>query len=117
MPALVVACMCGGDGAADLVGRHVRSPRLPWNRAKSVAGSLAMLATSTAMGAGLLLLFARWRAFALPDPAAAVAAAAATALAATAVESLPVAWAVDDNLSVPAVAAAAGWWLFLGGGG
>lgn len=35
--------MCGGDGIADLVGRWVKSPRLPWSRQKSVAGSLAVL--------------------------------------------------------------------------
>jgi len=34
--------MCGGDGIADVVGRRVRSPKLPWSREKSVAGSLAV---------------------------------------------------------------------------
>jgi len=35
--------MCGGDGIADLVGQRIKSPRLPWSRQKSVAGSLAVL--------------------------------------------------------------------------
>jgi phytol kinase len=37
IPALMM--MCGGDGIADIVGRRVNSPKLPWSREKSVAGS------------------------------------------------------------------------------
>ena len=37
-----VAMMSGGDGAADLIGRKFGSAKLPWNRNKSWAGSLAM---------------------------------------------------------------------------
>ena len=40
IPALMI--MCGGDGIADIVGRRVRSPRLPWSPDKSVAGSLSV---------------------------------------------------------------------------
>jgi phytol kinase len=42
IPALMM--MCGGDGIADIVGRRVRSPKLPWSREKSVAGSLSVFA-------------------------------------------------------------------------
>jgi len=42
IPALMM--MCGGDGIADIVGRRVRSPKLPWSREKSLAGSLGVLA-------------------------------------------------------------------------
>ncbi len=43
--------MCGGDGLADIVGRRFGGrARLPWNAAKSWAGSGAMLA-----GAGCCL--------------------------------------------------------------
>lgn len=34
--------MCGGDGIADIVGRRVHSPKLPWSPEKSVAGSLSV---------------------------------------------------------------------------
>src|SRR5512136_2443761 len=34
--------MCGGDGLADILGRGLNSPKLPWNREKSWAGSLGM---------------------------------------------------------------------------
>jgi phytol kinase len=40
IPALMM--MCGGDGIADIVGRRVRSPRLPWSPDKSLAGSLSV---------------------------------------------------------------------------
>lgn len=39
---LALMLMCGGDGLADILGRQVDSPRLPWNKGKSVAGSLGM---------------------------------------------------------------------------
>src|SRR5687768_17185355 len=39
IPALMM--MCGGDGIADIVGRRVRSPKLPWSGEKTVAGSLS----------------------------------------------------------------------------
>lgn len=35
------AILAAGDGLATLVGAHVRSPKLPWNRDKSVAGLVA----------------------------------------------------------------------------
>ena len=34
--------MCGGDGVADIVGRRVKSMKLPWSREKSLAGSLSV---------------------------------------------------------------------------
>src|SRR5512141_1325022 len=40
IPALMM--LCGGDGIADIVGRRVVSPKLPWSPDKSVAGSLSV---------------------------------------------------------------------------
>jgi phytol kinase len=42
IPALMM--MRGGDGIADIVGRRVRSPKLPWSREKSVVGSMSVFA-------------------------------------------------------------------------
>ena len=42
IPALMM--MCGGDGIADIVGRRLRSPRLPWSPDKTLAGSLSVFA-------------------------------------------------------------------------
>ncbi len=34
--------MCGGDGLADIIGRRVTSPSIPWSRQKSLAGSVSV---------------------------------------------------------------------------
>ncbi|MBT3336812.1 MAG: phosphatidate cytidylyltransferase [Anaerolineae bacterium] len=41
---IALMLMCGGDGIADVVGRRVKSAKLPWSREKSVVGSLAVFA-------------------------------------------------------------------------
>ena len=35
--------MCGGDGLADIFGRKWGSVKLPWNKGKSIVGSIGML--------------------------------------------------------------------------
>ena len=40
IPALMM--MCGGDGIADIIGRRVNSPKLPWSPEKSLAGSFSV---------------------------------------------------------------------------
>ena len=55
---MAVSTLCGGDGLAELVGSSVPSPRLPWNRDKSVAGSVACLFGGWAMGFLLIKYFA-----------------------------------------------------------
>src|SRR5512141_1934642 len=50
IPALMI--MCGGDGIADIVGRHIASAKLPWSSEKSVAGSLSVF-----VGGWLLTIF------------------------------------------------------------
>lgn len=37
-----ISVMCGGDGLADIIGRRLGTAKLPWNKDKSWAGSLAM---------------------------------------------------------------------------
>src|SRR6266540_5275929 len=50
IPALMM--MCGGDGIADIVGRRVRSAKLPWSPDKSIAGTLSVF-----VGGWLMTLF------------------------------------------------------------
>lgn len=57
-----IACLCAGDGFADVVGRRVGHRKLPWNRDKSVAGTTAFVVMATAFGAALLT----WHAHAIP---------------------------------------------------
>jgi dolichol kinase len=91
-----------GDGAATLVGIHRGRHPLPWNRAKTVEGSLAFLAAGSIAAA----LAIRW----IGVPGAAdftwlfsllvgLAAGASGAL----IESAPL--PIDDNISVPAIVA------------
>lgn len=80
----------------------------------SSSPSAAAAAATTASSAFSVLFFSfsaqRAAASALAPPT--LAALATVALAATAVESLPANALVDDNVSVPLVAVALGWWLF-----
>lgn len=50
IPALMI--MCGGDGIADIVGRRVNLPKLPWSPQKSIAGTFAVF-----LGGWLLTFF------------------------------------------------------------
>lgn len=102
--------MAVGDGMATIAGRRLSSPRIPWNPGKSVAGSVAFLVFGGAAGA----LLSWWcRPNVIPPPYAwfstwmPFAAAAAGAAA----ETLPI--RLDDNVSVPAAAAAVLWWTSL----
>ncbi len=100
--------MCGGDGLADVVGRRVRSPRLPWSPRKTVAGSLAVFAGGTLLAAAVLGVYVRAGVFAPPAGGWARPLLLAGLLA-TAVESLP--FRDVDNLTMTTVAAWVFWWL------
>lgn len=49
--------MCGGDGLADVLGSRIASPRLPWSRNKSVAGSLSVFAGGWLLSAFILFIY------------------------------------------------------------
>jgi phytol kinase len=107
IPALMM--MCGGDGIADIVGRRIRSGRLPWSPEKSIAGTLSVF-----LGGWLLTIFVFavyvWigafsgpmTRFLLPITW--------IALGATIVESLP--FKDIDNLTLPVVSALIGHLVF-----
>lgn len=86
----------GGGGA--------RATLCPGMRQQSWAGSIAMFAGGLAMSLGLIALFCQFGYLECDWPVM-IATVAAISLAATVVESLPVNQVVDDNLSVPGVAA------------
>lgn len=96
IPALMI--MCGGDGIADILGRRINSPRLPWSRGKSIAGSLSVFAGGWLLTILLLAIYVWMGTFSGPIsrfllPVTWI------ALGATLVESLPI---KDlDNLTVP----------------
>ena len=83
-----------GDGSATLVGKHVPTAPLPWNRDKSWGGTITFFIVSFAVCHFLLQFFG-----ARPAIASTIFAAGVTALACAIVESLPT--GIDDNLTVP----------------
>jgi uncharacterized protein (TIGR00297 family) len=98
--------MAAGDGMASIAGRHIRSAPIPWNHRRTVAGSAAFVLFGGTAGA-----FLCWwcSARVIPPPFAwfTIWAPFAAALAAAAAETLPI--RLDDNISVPAAAAAVLW--------
>jgi phytol kinase len=101
--------MCGGDGLADILGRRLGGPRLPWSRNKSVAGSLAMFAGGFVFGMLILGVYVAAGYFTSPWlhylPVMFV-----IALAGTLVESLP--FKDIDNITVTLTAVILGTFLF-----
>ncbi len=96
--------MAFGDGLATLAGKRWPAPRLPWNQAKSVAGSLAFIVAGAGAAWPLYLFVAAGHGRAL-DPAASLALVLAAAILAAWLESL--ATGIDDNLLVPLAGGAA----------
>ena len=94
--------LAAGDGVATLAGTSISSPRLPWNRDKSLAGLVAFLLVAPVAAVGLLA----WTSATGISPLLVVAVAIA-AIAAAFVETLPI--RLNDNLSVPAIAAFVLW--------
>jgi len=101
--------MCGGDGLAEIMGRGLKSPKLPWNKDKSWAGSLGMFIGGWALAAFILSLFVLAGIFVGPFtgyllPITLI------ALAGTLVESLPL--KDVDNITVTLAAVLLGHLLF-----
>ena len=101
--------MCGGDGLADILGRGLRSPKLPWNKDKSWAGSLGMFIGGWALAAFILGMFVLAGIF--PDPFAGyLIPITLIALTGMLVESLPL--KDVDNITVTLAAVLLGYLLF-----
>ena len=107
MTALMI--MCGGDGIADVVGRRVPSPKLPWSRDKSVAGMISVLVGGFFLSAIILWIYVSARV--LPGPFAGyLTPLLILTLTATVVESLP--FRDVDNLTVTLAAVMIGYLVF-----
>jgi len=97
--------LAAGDGFATLVGAHVRTPPLVWNRLKSTGG----LAAFIGFGAVAAIALAMWTdadRHSLPRWWL-VAAPALAAVVAGFIETAPI--RLNDNISVPAAAALVLW--------
>jgi phytol kinase len=104
-----VMLMCGGDGLADIMGRGIKSPKLPWSKDKSVAGSLGMFLGGWVLTAFILAIFVSVGVF--PGPFTTyMLPITFIAIAGTLVESLPM--HDIDNITVTLVAVLLGHLLF-----
>ena len=95
-----------GDGAATLVGRRAVGSHLPWNRDKTATGTIAFSAFGAAAGVALAW-WTRPAIAPLPPLAFVLIAPIVAAICAAFVETIPV--RLDDNVSVPVVAASILW--------
>ncbi len=107
IPALMI--MCGGDGIADILGRRIHSPRLPWSREKSVAGSLSVFAGGWLLSIFILSVYVWMGTFSgplskFPLPVTWI------ALGATLIESLP--FKDVDNITVTIASVLIGYLVF-----
>lgn len=98
--------MAAGDGMASICGRRIRGPRIPWDRRRTVAGSTAFVVLGGLAGA-FLCWWCTPRVIPPPYPWFPVWMPVVAAIAAAAAETLPI--RLDDNISVPAAAAAVLW--------
>ncbi|KAG2297436.1 hypothetical protein Bca52824_044105 [Brassica carinata] len=110
--AIAVVCnLCAGDGMADIVGRRLGTKKLPYNRNKTIAGSIGMAIAGFSASVAYMYYFASFgyiknsgwdmihRFFII-------------SIASALVESLPISTAIDDNLTVSLTSALLGTLLF-----
>jgi len=99
-----------GDGFATLIGQRIGGRQIPWNREKTVAGTIAF-----AVCGGIAAVALAWwtRTAVTPPPSLTFVAIAplVAAVIAAMVETLPV--RLDDNISAPMTAAAVLWYASL----
>lgn len=91
-----------GDAGSALIGVAYGRTPIPWNRRKSVQGTLAGIVAAFLAGVLLALVFYAWEG--LPFPVSLFLVVGAGALAGMLIETLP---GVQDNLTVPIGALAA----------
>jgi uncharacterized protein (TIGR00297 family) len=104
------AILAVGDGMATIAGRQLGWGAIPWNHRKSFAGTLALFLCGGLAGS-CVAWWCRPNVMPTPDVWFSIAAPLAAALVAAFVETIPT--RLDDNLSVPASAAAVLWALSL----
>ena len=107
IPALMI--LCGGDGIADIVGRRVNSPKLPWSPEKSVAGSLSVFLGGWILTLIIFGVYVFMGTFSGPMTRFLVPV-TIVAMGATLVESLP--FKDLDNLTIPLVCILIGHLVF-----
>jgi phytol kinase len=106
---IALMIMCGGDGIADLVGRRIKSNKLPHSPSKTVAGSLSVFFGGWLLSAFVLGIYVGTGIFAKPFGMY-VLPLTIVALVSMLVESLP--FKDIDNITVTVAVSAVGYFLF-----
>lgn len=106
---IALMMMCGGDGIADMIGRRIPSPKLPWSREKSLAGSISVFAGGWLMAALIVFIYVTAGVFTGPF-AGYLSPVTLIALVSAVVESLP--FKDIDNITMTLAAAVTGMFLF-----
>lgn len=106
---IALMLMCGGDGLADIFGRKWGSIKLPWNRAKSWAGSIGMLVGGWILSVLILWVFTIMGIFSSSVPSYLLPV-TLIAIVGTLVESLPL--KDIDNITITLSAMILGYFLF-----
>ncbi|KAM1205104.1 hypothetical protein ACFX2G_006044 [Malus domestica] len=109
--AIALICnLCAGDGLADIVGRRFGTQKLPYNRNKSIAGSVAMASAGFLTSIGYMYYFSS---FGYVQESWGMALGfLVVSLASALVESLPISTELDDNLTVSLTSALIGSVVF-----
>lgn len=98
--AIAAICnLCAGDGLADIVGRRFGTQKIPYNRNKSIVGSIAMASAGFIASVGYMHYFSLYGY--MHESLDMVLGFLVVSLASAVVESLPISTKLDDNLTVP----------------
>ncbi|GAB1471513.1 dolichol kinase [Chloroflexota bacterium] len=106
---IALMMMCGGDGIADIFGRRIPSPKLPWSKDKSVAGMVSVFVGGFLLSALMIFIYVNAGVFGgtLTDYLFPI---AVIALVGSVVESLH--YRDIDNISMTLASALVGHWFF-----
>lgn len=106
---IALMMLCGGDGVADIFGRRIASPKLPWSKDKSLAGTVSVFLGGFVMSVVMIFIFVSAGEFGgtITDYLLPI---AVIALTGALVESLH--YKDIDNISMPLASALLGHWFF-----
>lgn len=91
--------LCAGDGMADIVGRRFGGEKIPYNKDKSYAGSIAMASAGFLASIGYMWYFSSFGY--IEGSWKLVLSFLLVSIGTAFVESLPISTELDDNLTVP----------------
>ncbi|XP_076918832.1 putative phytol kinase 3, chloroplastic [Bidens hawaiensis] len=109
--AIAAICnLCAGDGMADIIGRRFGTKKIPYNKDKSFAGSIAMAAAGFIVSVGYLHYFSMFGYFEVSWQM--IFGFLVVSVASALVESHPISTTFDDNLMVPLTSLLVGTLVF-----